>query len=286
MRNLALALAALALSACAITIDEAALLPQAPAKASAQTLTAPPGYTLDARTLPIGDMGVVAVVRLDNPASAATVIYCGGAGYTTAAASRRMARLAALTGADLITFDYPGRGATTLPRTADALIALGPGLMARLREAGWIGTEELYAFGFSFGGASAANFARTGGFDGLIVEAASSDIRAVGRNLAPAPVRPFVRLKVDEAVQRFDYFAYAVAANAPILVLGGRDDDLAREAIVRRFARDLEKAGARVTLAVTPGAHGEAAYSDEGGAAVRAFVAATQHAHTTPPTGR
>jgi pimeloyl-ACP methyl ester carboxylesterase len=275
--RLALILAVLLLSACALTIDEDALLPLQSSQAGEQALTAPPGYVLTHRNISIGDLGQVSVTRLDNPASAMTLIYCGGAGYTMAAASKRMARLAALTGADLITFDYPGRGATNLPRTSDALIALGPGLMAGLKEAGWIGAGPLYAYGFSFGGASASNIARTGGFDGLILEAASSDIPAVGRNLAPGPLRPFLRLKVDEDVKRFDYFGYAIAANTPILVMGGRDDELARQSIVRRFAIDLEQAGARVTLAIVPGAHGQASYSDEGGTALRAFIAAGTH---------
>ena len=275
MRRLLLLPALACLSACAVNIDEASLLPTLDAPAATMSATAPAGYTLTETLLPVSGLGVVHAIRLDRPDSDATVIFSGGSGYFTATSSRRLARLAEVTGADIVTYDYPGRGGTTTPRTAQALIDLGPALVQAFRQAGWIGGGPLYAHGFSFGGAQAAGMARAGGFSGLILEGTSSDIPAVARNMVPGAMRPLLRLRIDEDLQRFDYFGYAVAAKAPVLVLAGRDDEQVDEATVRAFAAKLKQSGADVSLSITPGGHSSAFHSQEAGVAVREFMART-----------
>lgn len=274
MKSIVGALAAsLMVTACAISVDETSLVPDLEAPAADVRLVTPEGYVQSEALFPIGALGVVHAVRLDRANTDAVVLFSGGSGHFTAKASRRLARLAALTDADIITFDYPGRSGTTLPATAEALVQLGPALVAQFREAGWIGSGPAYAYGFSFGGASASNFARTGGFSGLILESTSSDIVAMGRNMIPAMMRPLVRLEVDEDLAAFDYFGFAAAARAPILLLAARDDTQADLATVTAFAERLRAAGANVAVVETPGRHGDAIYSDEAAAAVGVLFA-------------
>lgn len=277
MRALLAIGAACLLTSCAVTIDESSLLPTIDPPGAGVTLAAPPGYSLTERMIDVGGLGQVHAVRLDRPESEATVIFAGGSGYFSANASRRLTRLAELTGADIVTFDYPGRAGTTVPRTAQALSELGPALVTGFREVGWIGAGPLYAYGFSFGGASAAGIARTGGFDGLLLESTSSDINAMGRNMVPGFVRPFVRLRIDEDLNQFDFLGFAATARAPVLLLAAEDDAQADRAIVEAFAVRLRDQGLAVTLVFGEGGHGDAIYSEPGGRAVRTFTSAARN---------
>ncbi len=269
----AAALAAAMLPGCTAVIDQSSFFPQT-VPPPALTLAPPPGYLLSEAMLELPDLGIVHAVRLDNPASETVIVYSGGNGNFVSAQSERAAALAAATGADLILYDYPGRGGTTLPATIDASIATGPLLLRELRRRGWIGTGPLFAYGLSFGGSQAAAMTRGGGFDGLILEGTAADIAAVGRNFVPTLAKPFVRLRVDPQLSRFDFLGYAAAARAPILLIASRDDDLVRPRNMRDFAAQLRARGAEVTLVTVPGPHGAALREAEARAALGRFVSA------------
>lgn len=265
-------LAAWLLTGCTATVDQSSLLPSIAEPAPVAAPTPPDGYARDDRLLALPSLGVVHVARLFRRGNNATVIYSGGNGSFVSRAGSRLNRLAALTGADIVAYDYPGRGGTTVPASVDALIALGPALAAALRQAGWIGSGPVYSYGFSFGGAPAANIAQAAGVAGLVLEATAADIPAVARNAVPGVLKPFVRIAVADDLKRYDYAGYAVAAKVPILLLTGRDDRTVDLATVRRFADQLKAAGADTSLAVTPGGHGAALTSSEGETALKAFL--------------
>ena len=172
------------LAGCTAVIDQATFFPQAEPPPAA-TLTPPPGYALSEAMLELPDLGNVHAVRLDNPASETAIVYSGGNGSFVSVLSPVALALASATGADIILYDYPGRGGTSVPATIDASIATGPALLRELRRRGWIGGGPLFAYGMSFGGSQAAAMARVGGFDGLILEATAAAIEAVGRNFIP-----------------------------------------------------------------------------------------------------
>jgi pimeloyl-ACP methyl ester carboxylesterase len=218
-------------------------------------------------------LGQVHAVLLDNPASEAVLVYHGGNGNFVSDQTGRAAALAAATGADIILYDYPGRGGTTVPATIDAAIATGPALIEAFRRAGWIGRGPLFGYGLSFGGSQAAAMARAGGFAGLILEGTAADIAAVGRNFVPALAKPFVRLRVDPALGRFDYLGYAVQAGAPILLIASQDDEIVRVRNVRDFADQLRTRGRMVDMIVVPGVHGTALADAGARAAIERFVA-------------
>lgn len=259
------------LHGCAANIDQTSFFPRA-VPAPAATLTAPAGYTITDTLLDLPGLGKLHAVRLDNPASDATIIFSGGNGSFVAAESRRAAALAQATGADLILYDYPGRGGTTVQATIDASLGTGPAMLMRLREAGWIGRGPLFAYGLSFGGSQAAAMTRGGGFAGLIIEGSAADIAEVGRGFVPAVAKPFVRLRIDPELRRFDYVGYAVAAKAPILLISSRNDQIIRDQTMRNFKTQLEKRGARVTFVSVVGSHGTALQQPTALAAVKAFV--------------
>lgn len=270
-RRLPSLLSALLLSGCTATISQDTFFPRMN-QSTTQTLVAPAGTAMTDELIDLPGLGQVRVVRLDNPASDAAVIYSGGNGNFVNEQTGRAAALAKATGADVILYDYPGRGGTTVPPTIDAALETGPALLSALRTKGWIGAGPLYAYGLSFGGSQATAMARNGGFDGLILEGTVADVLAAGRGFVPWYAKPFVNLKLDENLLRFDTQAYALAAKAPILLISGRLDTVVRPKLMRTYADRLKAGGADVTLVSVPDAHGLGLRQPEALAAIKSFV--------------
>jgi pimeloyl-ACP methyl ester carboxylesterase len=261
----------LVLTGCTAVIDQSSFFP-AMAPPPVATLTAPPGYKLVEKMIDLPGLGQVNTALLDQPESQTTIIYHGGNGNFVSAQSDRAAALAGSTGADIILYDYPGRGGTTVPATIDASLATGPALLQAWRTLGWVGRGPLFGYGLSFGGSQAAAMARNGGFAGLILEGTAADIAAVGRNFVPALAKPFVKLRIDPELGRFDYLGYATQSRTPVLLIASKDDEIVRVRNMRDFAGQIRASGVTVDLVVVPGGHGEALRQPAALQAVRNFV--------------
>jgi len=257
-------------------IGQSSFFPR-PAIAPNVVLSAPPGYRMEEAMIDLPGLGQVHTIRLDNPGSDATLIYAGGNASFAVTASVTAAALAGATHADIILYDYPGRGGTSIPATIDAAISFGPAFVTALRSRGWIGSGALFAYGLSFGGSQVASIVRAGGFDGAIIEGSVADVAAVGRNFVPGMAKPFVRVQVDPALARFDYLAYMAAAKVPILLLSSQDDRYVHPENARDFADALRKSGLVVTSLVVPGGHGSATRQPAAIEAISAFVSKYGH---------
>jgi hypothetical protein len=270
------AIAMIMLCGCTATIDQSSFFPSAQLKAPEAKLSVPVGYLVSEAMIELPELGIVRAVFLDNPSSNATIIYSAGNGGFVASigTSRVAANLAAISGADIILYDYPGRGGTTIPATIPAVIVASSQLVERFKTMGWMGKGPIYSYGFSFGGSMAAALARVGGFSGLIIEGSASDYEKIGRDFVPDIAKPFVRVKVSQDLKMFDYFGFALAAKAPILLLSGADDQTIRQERMRSFGDQLSAQGANVVFQSTPGGHGGALESIEGRAALRTFIEA------------
>lgn len=266
---------ALTLGGCVAVIDQSSFFPRG-GVAPAATLSPPTGYGQEEASIALPGLGRVRAVRLDNPASDVTLIYAGGNMSFVAKQTATVAALAKATGADIILYDYPGRGGTDVPATIDAAIAFGPAFVAALKARRWV-AGPLFAYGLSFGGSQAASIARTGGFDGVIIEGSAADMAAVGRNFVPALAKPFVRLRLDPDVARFDYLGYVVEAMAPVLLIASREDSIVRPDNMRDFAAQLRARGVAVTQLSVAGGHGTALRQPEALEAVGRFVATHRH---------
>lgn len=260
------------LSACTATIDESSLLPRLKEPKVVNVADPLPGYVREDRLLDLPGLGQVHVARLTRRENKTTLIYSGGNGFFVSSSGAGLNRLASITGADIVTFDYAGRGGTTVPNTVGALIAFGPALVAALREIGWLRGGPLYSYGFSLGGATASNIAGAGHFDGLVLESTAADIPAVALNMVPTLLKPFVRLNIAAQLKQFDYAGYAIAARAPILILACEDDRVIDVQLTRRLAADLRVAGANVTLVEVTGGHGSALASGAARDALGSFM--------------
>lgn len=279
-RRLTALAGALALAGCVpVTIDADLFLPLARPDATGaarQAFAAQTGQVEDV-VFSLDGVGEVHVARLRRPGAEAIVLYHGGTGFRMANASRRAAGLSEAFTADVITFDYPQVGATTAPRDIPTFQALGPALFDRLAREGWIDDRPVYAYGFSFGGAMAANLAGQRPIAGLVIESSADDVIAVGANLAPGLARPFLRLRVDEAVTAFDYLGAAAAFDGPVLIFTGDADSIIPPEATRDFAQRLSATGASVRFASLRDLdHGEAFYSPAGFALVAEFAEASR----------
>lgn len=271
LRNLFISLMSLALSACTITVGERHFMPQGLRKPDAQ-LVPPRGYAMEETMVDLPGLGPVHAVLLDNPASDAVIVYSGGNSSFVAEQTGRAAVLARATGADILLYDYPGRGGTDLAHSAEVLSAFGPAFVAAMRERGWIGKGPLFFHGMSLGGSLAASLARGAGANGVIIENSADDIPRVARSLVPVPLRPLFRIKVSPELARFTYTDYVVQAEAPVLLILSRGDALVRPSIVRRFDAALRARGVAVTLVEVPGTHGRAIREPATQRAIAAFV--------------
>jgi acetyl esterase/lipase len=276
MRYQAVAFAALLLvGGCKAVVRQSTFFP-ASVQPPHATLAPPPDYRLEDAMIALPGLGRVHAVRLDNPKSDTTIIYVGGNMSFVAGQTGTAASLAAATGADIILYDYPGRGGTDVPGTLDAAIAFGPALVAELRARHWIGTGALFVYGVSLGGSQAAGIARAARPAGLIIEGSAADIAAIGHNAVPALMRPFVSIRVDAELARFDYVGYMAEAKAPVLLISSRGDTLVRPRNMAAFAQQLRNRGVPVSIAHVPGAHGSALHEPAAIDAVKRFVAAKQ----------
>ena len=270
-RNATLA-SLLLLGGCTAVVKQSSFFPTS-AKPPQATLAPPRDYTLEDMMVTLPGLGRVHVVRLDNPRSDATLIYAGGNMSFVAGQTRTAAALAAATGADILFYDYPGRGGTDIPGTVDAAIAFGPAFVTTLRARNWIGTGPLFVYGVSFGGAQAAGIARTANASGIIIEGSAADIAAIGQNAVPGMLKPFMRVRADPDLARFDYLGYLAEAKTPVLLLSSQDDGLVQPQIMAAFAQQLRSRGVSTISATVPGPHGAALHEPATTDAIRRFVA-------------
>ena len=258
-------------AACTLTIDQRTFFPNDTREVS-DSFVAPPGYAVRDEIFDLGDVGKVHALLLDNPDSSGVVLYSGGNGHYIAEQSERAAALALASGFDVILYDYPDRGGTTVDASIPAMLAAYPLLVERFRQDGWIKDGPLFAYGLSFGGSQAAAIVREKGFDGLIIEGSSPDLLKIGRDFVPGIMKLFVNLELDPKLAEFAYYDYVRDASIPVLLISSEDDEIVRPARMRDFDKRLAADGVDVRSVSVKGPHGSALRQEDGLAAVRDFV--------------
>lgn len=267
----ALALSGVLLSGCTATIGPGSFFPGR-VRATTAAFFPPAGRTVEDAVLSLGGAGAVHAVRVQSPAADCDVLYSGGNDQYVAELTGVVAGLTAATGCNVVAYDYPGRGGTVAPLTVDGLLAFDAALVETLRRRGWVGPRRLFAYGVSFGGGQAAVLAAQGGFDGLIIEGSAPDFLGIGRDLAPALMRPFLRLKLDPDLARFDMYGFVREARAPVLLISSREDQIVRPRRMAALARRLAGDGIAARLVVVPGPHAAALREPTTRDALRAFT--------------
>ncbi len=177
---------------------------------------------------------------------------------------------------DMVTFDLPGHGESGgTPTVADfeqaalAMAAYIETLMAKDED------RPVIFWGHSLGGFVCAQLAQiVEGGDGLVLEAAGQNAKAVAQTWIPFALRPFVRVKPTEDIARFDIVDILAGYDEPVLILGAKKDKVIREHLVRHLAETLEDNGLDVTYeAFREADHSTIAFADEFDRTVHLFLA-------------
>lgn len=265
MRPLAL-VAALALSACTIAIDEASVFrpePQAERAETPEQLARWPLAQLravvpDAEAqhgfLGAGDARIAytLVTKPEND-TRPLILYCGGNNGDRNRSGVYYA-LKALPYGDVLLFDYPGYGDSPGAPSAETFEAMAPlmsSLAADLSE-----DRPLVLWGHSLGGFICSRIARdTPSADGLILETTARNAQEVGDAWRPWYAKPFVRLKINESLATFDIAEMLRAFEGPVLILGAGRDDTLPVGLSRRLSDALRTTSARVTYVELPRAN-------------------------------
>ncbi len=237
------------------------------------------GAVLRVRAVQAGRLGRVQIVQIDRDAAAATLIVSGGLGWL--AGSDPVARLTALAAAaqaDLLVFERPDADGTHIWPSVEALERDGPRLVAALRAAGLV-EGPLIAHGFSLGGAKAVALAQGRGkkgrrdqVDGVIIETAAPAMGRLGEDMLPGPLKPFVKLRLEDEMKLAKWRKTLKQARVPVLVLAAAGDRIATPALMQDLGRRLMRDRVAASMVTVSAGHAAASETAEGASAVRDFV--------------
>ncbi|MEO0982508.1 MAG: alpha/beta hydrolase [Pseudomonadota bacterium] len=149
---------------------------------------------------------------------------------------------------DALVWDYPGYGDSA----GDATVADFRVAVAALAEtiAGFRRTpdQRVVLWGHSLGGFVCSELAAAAPvIDAIIFEASAPSAPAASKYLAPAPLRPFVRVRLSDEIASFDNVAALSKRPIKALVLGARKDRILPVQLSRALRTSLEDAGHAVT---------------------------------------
>ena len=248
IRNFLAMLVAVCATGCVASVDESDFFYR---DGEERRKPVPEGFTI---TQIAYDCGSVSVGLTDLAGSDGLLLYFGGNQFRMGENAADVAEAAGNAGfAKLITFDYPGRGATTGDIVAGCYIAAARAAAGHARSA--FADSEITAHGFSFGGLMASYGATAGDIDALILESTARSPETWLRAMAPAGAR----IEIPSSMAGIDTVDALNGLEAPILVVTGSADRSAGPAAARELARALEASGRDVTLVIAPGAtHGTA----------------------------
>jgi len=185
-------------------------------------------------------------------AARALIIHCGGN-----AADRwsdgLVYALKALPQADVFLFDYPGYGDSDGAPSAAAFDAAGEAL--RFYIAQRFSDRTPVFWGHSLGGFVCAQWAgKSPSAAGVILETTAANVRDVADAWVPWYAKPFVRVQIDPELQPYDNAAALAGFEGPILVIAGRKDKTLPPRLARSLASDLTAGGLDVSFVEFPDA--------------------------------
>ncbi len=267
-------LAAMLLSACSASINEAQLLkPVAGGSITqAQVAAAAPAYTLTPQTIVAADGVKLHAVLLRQPGATATVLYFGGNGYTIGAFGVQTAQAFAPFGVDLMIVDHRGFGQSEGKPTFDALERDG---LAAFDHLGMqVDPRAIVVHGLSMGSFMAGHVAANRAAAGAVLEGSVTTTEAWIAARTPALAKPFVTVKLPDALKGRGNTDNVKRIEEPLMLLVGARDDVTPPALSRALYEASPLPANRKTLTIVPDAgHGNALMRPDAAKAYRAFLA-------------
>ena len=198
--------------------------------------------------------GDIAVTRIGRAGNKVSVLYCGGNQFRTSQSGGEIVR-AFPPEADVVLFDYPGYGGSsgepTLASMRDTSLAVYDALKART-------TDPIIVYGASAGGFMASHIAGARNPQRLMLEGTAPDARQWVSSMTPWFAKPFVRIRLSDAIADVDNVDRLKSYSGPVLMMVGRADNQTRPRLMRSFATALRKQGKQVVLVEIDGrGHGQ-----------------------------
>lgn len=197
------------------------------------------------------------------------VVVCGGNLFSRYEAGVAYA-LTVIGHGDVLLFDYPGTGDTGGKATPENFEAAADRVRRHAEEIAG-GDRSLVFWGHSLGGFVCSEMARASPqASGMIIEASARNARSVAKAWKPWYL-PFVGIRVDEALARFDTVEALSDFDAPILILSGSRDTILPERLSREVYDGLKAAQRDVAIETFPAGHTTLAMADGFDAVLDAF---------------
>jgi pimeloyl-ACP methyl ester carboxylesterase len=187
---------------------------------------------------------VIGITRAHRPGNRVVIIFCGGDVFHRSIEGGPV--LAALArNADVVLFDYPGFGTSTGAPNPDSILDNARAAAEYVSRLATTAGQKQVIYGFSLGGAVAAQLAGERPFDGVVLEATAPDVGSWARSQVPWFAKPLVRIEVDPALARIDNARALASFRGSILILAGERDKRAPPELSRRLAQRLKDMGVR-----------------------------------------
>lgn len=175
------------------------------------------------------------------------VVHCGG-NASDRYNSGTFFGLKVIPYADLIIFDYPGYGDSPGTPSAESFEMMVDNLATELNKKRAQSDRPLILWGYSLGGFVCAELATAiERVDGIIIESSASEAHSASRQLVPALLRPFLRVRLSPTLSAYDNVAALMTYQGEVLVLGGAEDGILPAKLSRALVQGLEDKGVSVT---------------------------------------
>ncbi|MEL7480372.1 MAG: alpha/beta fold hydrolase [Pseudomonadota bacterium] len=189
----------------------------------------------------IGPLGLSWAQQLEGAHADRLIVTCMG--NTTDRQSDGVRYLGAvLPFGDAVIFDYPGYGDSAGPPTLKNFELALSAVADRVKTEPY---DRVMVWGHSMGGFFCSRLFKHLGdeLEGVVLEATFSDTSAISRFGLPWYLKPFIRVKLDERLLRYDSVAALDGFDGPITVLAGEADRELPIAATRDLASKLEARG-------------------------------------------
>ena len=209
-----------------------------------------------------------------TPGARNTVLYFGGDNFRLASGGAQAALLLRSLGVNGLLVEYRGygesQGAPTLALMKDDALRAYDYLAARPD----VDRARIVVHGFSLGSFLAPHVAEQRGAGVLVLESSATSVRGWAADRIRWYAKPFVRVRIAEALRAEDNLARLRRYRGPLLLVVGADDPVTRPRMSQRLYRGAATPPARKRLVVAAGkTHGNAMTDPQAIAAYRAFLA-------------
>ncbi|WP_103019144.1 alpha/beta hydrolase [Salinibacter altiplanensis] len=251
-----------------ITIDEETVFQPKPS-VTPETFSVD-DVDLSVRNIPVTDSASVNAWHLTQSDAETTVLFFGGNGFYLV---QSQGYLRALTRPSVNAFlwDYRGYGRSDGTPSAAAVrndaLAIYDSLVAQPN----VTPDQLLVWGHSLGSFLATHVATERTVGGVVLENPATNVDDWKGYLFPWYVRLFLGVEVDPALQQDDNLERVRTLDAPLLVVGGSEDQVTNPEMARRLHAEAGSESRRLVI-VEGGGHNDLYDHSEVRAAYRALV--------------